>query len=271
MDSEEEVDVGGGEENQKTPKARKSKTKTSPKDQTTPIAKKPRKEKNALPKLPKIKARRGRKPKDTEEVYDADQVAKDTKILADNPLFSELPLFISNCFVAYNSMSDAIMNPSSALQSSAEDFLESFQQSPEAALAELINLVLRACGCNDSVDPDQVVDFDGIVSTLDDFTEVLKQVCHCFTYSTEAPNYETTGKLPCLPSHLEIAILQTVQKIIIRVDRASYCFCFCTRSALFVSAHGNPSTMGCVYVFIPDTKFQTHSDCSCSGGRECVV
>ena len=76
--------------------------------------------------------------------------------------------------------SDAIMNPASALQSSAEDFLESLQQSPEAALAELINLVLRSCGCNDSVDADQAVDFDGIVSTLDDFTEVLKQVCWHF-------------------------------------------------------------------------------------------
>jgi cohesin complex subunit SA-1/2 len=87
------------------------------------------------------------------------------------------------------------MNPSSALQSSAEDFLESFQQSPEAALAELINLVLRACGYN-SVDPDQAVDLDGIVSTLDDFTEVLKQVCHCFTLLKWAPAYETTGTLP---------------------------------------------------------------------------
>ena len=68
------------------------------------------------------------------------------------------------------------MNPASALQSSAEDFLDSLQQSPGPALAELINLVLRACGCNDSVNADEAVDFDGIVSTLDDFTESLKQV-----------------------------------------------------------------------------------------------
>lgn len=68
------------------------------------------------------------------------------------------------------------MNTSSPLQDSAEDFLTSLQQSPGAALAELINLILRSCGCNDSVDADQAVDFDGIVSTLDDFTEVLKQV-----------------------------------------------------------------------------------------------
>ena len=68
------------------------------------------------------------------------------------------------------------MNPASPLQSSAEDFLESLQQSPGSALSELINLVLRACGCSDSVNADEAVDFDGIVSTLDDFTESLKQV-----------------------------------------------------------------------------------------------
>ena len=71
------------------------------------------------------------------------------------------------------------MNPAAPLQSSAEDFLESLQQSPGSALAELINLVLRACGCSDSVNADEAADFDGIVSTLDDFTESLKQVCIC--------------------------------------------------------------------------------------------
>jgi len=81
-------------------------------------------------------------------------------------------------FLILNGILDAIMNVASPLQSSAEDFLESLQQSPGAALAELINLILRSCGCNDSVDSDQAVDFDGIVSTLDDFTESLKQV-HC--------------------------------------------------------------------------------------------
>jgi hypothetical protein len=75
------------------------------------------------------------------------------------------------------------MNVASPLQSSAEDYLESLQQSPGAALAELINLVLRSCGCNDSVDADQAVDFDGIVSTLDDFTESLKQARCWYLFS----------------------------------------------------------------------------------------
>lgn len=68
------------------------------------------------------------------------------------------------------------MNPSAALQSTAEDFLDSLAQSPGVAQAELINCILRACGCNDSVDADEVLDYDGVVDSLDNFTEGLKQV-----------------------------------------------------------------------------------------------
>lgn len=68
------------------------------------------------------------------------------------------------------------MNPAAPLQSTAEDFLESLQQSPGTAQAELINLILRSCGCNDSVDADEVIDYDGVVDALDTFTEGLKQV-----------------------------------------------------------------------------------------------
>lgn len=68
------------------------------------------------------------------------------------------------------------MNPAAALQSTVEDFLDSFQQSPQVALADLINCILRTCGSNDSVDSDRAVDYDGIVDALDDFTEALKEV-----------------------------------------------------------------------------------------------
>jgi cohesin complex subunit SA-1/2 len=91
------------------------------------------------------------------------------------------------------------MNPAAPLQSSAEDFLESLQHSPGAALAELINLVLRACGCSDSVNADEAADFDGIVSTLDDFTESLKQVRIC----SPAPNFE---ELIIIPSSRKILL-----------------------------------------------------------------
>jgi cohesin complex subunit SA-1/2 len=68
------------------------------------------------------------------------------------------------------------MNPAAALQSTTEDFLESLEHTPGAAQAELINLILRSCGCNDSVNADEVVDYDGVVDALDTFTEGLKQV-----------------------------------------------------------------------------------------------
>ena len=73
------------------------------------------------------------------------------------------------------------MNPSAALQSTAEDFLEFLEQSPGTALAELVNLILRACGCNDSVNADEAVDYDGVVDALDNFTEGLKQACLIFS------------------------------------------------------------------------------------------
>ena len=69
------------------------------------------------------------------------------------------------------------MNPSAALQSTAEDFLESLDKTPGPTQAELINCVLRACGCNDTVNEDEAVDYDGIVDALDNFTEALKQAC----------------------------------------------------------------------------------------------
>jgi len=76
---------------------RKGKAKASPKVKpaAATAAKKPRTEKAtaAAPKPPKGTARRGRKHKDMTAdgvVYDAEQVARDTKVAGDNPLFSAL-------------------------------------------------------------------------------------------------------------------------------------------------------------------------------------
>ena len=85
----------------------------------------------------------------------------------------------STCFT------DTLLNPSAALQSTAEDFLHSLSQSAGPAQAELINCILRACGCNDSIDADQVIDYDGVVDSLDNFTEGLKQV----TYPSTLPRH----------------------------------------------------------------------------------
>ncbi|KAJ6481707.1 hypothetical protein C8R45DRAFT_1150698 [Mycena sanguinolenta] len=117
------------------------------------------------------KLRKTRKPKDGDDAFDPQQAAKESKINADNPLFN------------------AILNPAAALQSTAEDFLESLDQSPGLALAELINLVLRACGCNETLNADQVVDYDGVLDALDEFTEGLKK-----EQATAA--YPLTSKLP---------------------------------------------------------------------------
>ncbi|KAI9463987.1 hypothetical protein BJY52DRAFT_1115027 [Lactarius psammicola] len=80
------------------------------------------------------------------------------------------------------------MNPSAALQLTVEDFLESLKETPGAAQAELVNCILRACGCNDSVNQDEAVDYDGVVDALDNFTEALKQ--------DDSPLYPLTSKLP---------------------------------------------------------------------------
>lgn len=95
-ESDEENDGEDEEEGFEAPKAksasaRKPRRKASPKPKATSSTKKPRAEKTAEPKPHKVPARRGRKPKEGENPYDAEQVAKDTKISADNPLFSEFP------------------------------------------------------------------------------------------------------------------------------------------------------------------------------------
>ncbi|KAG5219836.1 Cohesin [Salix suchowensis] len=70
----------------------------------------------------------------------------------------------------------------------AEDLLQTLTETPGAAQAELVNLILRACGCNDSVDADEALDYDGVVDALDNFTELLKQ--------DNSPVYPLTSKLP---------------------------------------------------------------------------
>lgn len=70
------------------------------------------------------------------------------------------------------------------MQSTAEEFLESLSQTPESSLAELINCILRACGCNDSLNADEVVDYDGVVDALDNFTESLKKVRYEYSSAT---------------------------------------------------------------------------------------
>jgi cohesin complex subunit SA-1/2 len=88
-------DADQDEEEYQSPKAkattagRKGKVKSSQKKKTGPPAKKPRTEKATTSKTLKTSTRKGRKSKEGEDIYDPEQVAKDTKISADNTLFSE--------------------------------------------------------------------------------------------------------------------------------------------------------------------------------------
>ncbi|KDN47581.1 hypothetical protein RSAG8_03371, partial [Rhizoctonia solani AG-8 WAC10335] len=74
-----------------------------------------------------------------------------------------------------NALFNALLNPSAALQSIVDDYFESYNQTPSAALADLANCILRACGCNASLDSDEVLDSDNVVDKLDDLIEAVKK------------------------------------------------------------------------------------------------
>jgi hypothetical protein len=110
------------------------------------------------------------------------------------------------------------LNPSAALQSTVEDFLDSLSQTPGPAQAELINCILRACGCNDSVDADEVMDYDGVVDTLDNFTESLKQARFIWLFVLEIDlNWRDTGKFTHLSLDVQTPSLQTISQVSFRV------------------------------------------------------
>lgn len=93
------------------------------------------------------------------------------------------------------------MNPSAALQGTAEDFLESLEQNAGTAQAELINLILRSCGCNDSVNADEALDYDGVVEALDNFTEGLKKVCSLCLHLAASRHSCFYPRMIPLPTH----------------------------------------------------------------------
>lgn len=90
--------------------------------------------------------------------FDPVAFTKSTNISSDNPLFN------------------ALLNPNAAIQGVIEDFLESLNQDENRALAELVNMIFRCCACNETIDGDTAVDYDGVVDRLDDMTEELKKV-----------------------------------------------------------------------------------------------
>ncbi|GAA6050117.1 hypothetical protein JCM3770_001381 [Rhodotorula araucariae] len=85
------------------------------------------------------------------------QAGKDFKVEGDNGLFN------------------AVKNPNTALQTTAEDWIESYREESGPAMAELVNFVLRCCGCNAIVDEHQSEDENGIVENLKDIVDEFKQ------------------------------------------------------------------------------------------------
>ncbi|KAF8624731.1 hypothetical protein AX17_007062 [Amanita inopinata Kibby_2008] len=173
-DSVDEGD-GAGEEYQSSKAAanKKGKGKATPKSKAAaPPTKKSRTAKVSHgPKPQKSGAtRKSKKVKEGVTAPNAEQILVDANISNDNPLFN------------------ALVNSAMPLQSTAEDFIESLRQDSAIAQAELVNLILRSCGSNDTVDGDSALDYDGVVDALDNFTEVLKQ--------ENSPVYPLTSKLP---------------------------------------------------------------------------
>ncbi|SCV69509.1 BQ2448_2529 [Microbotryum intermedium] len=73
-----------------------------------------------------------------------------------------------------NSIFNAVRDPNSALETTVEDWFEQYSEEPGPAMAELVNFLLRSCGCNSSVDEHQAVDEDGVVETLSDIQDEFK-------------------------------------------------------------------------------------------------
>lgn len=141
------------------------------------------------------------------------------------------------------------MNPAAALQSAIEDFLEFLEQSPGPAQAELINLFLRSCGCNDTVSADDAVDYDGVVDNLDNITEALKQV-RAVCIVSQCFNSSRVGQFADLPPNIQTASIQEVQEVSFGIHRAPHYICRRPRSVVFIGPYGNASNLGCGHVVL---------------------
>ncbi|CAE6429916.1 unnamed protein product [Rhizoctonia solani] len=148
-DAEEESESESEEEGEEYKAPRASQAKAAPKPRGRPKAAtdstKPARKKAATTKPRATKARG--------KADGVGLVTGDLPINKDNALFN------------------ALLNPSAALQSIVDDYFESYSQTPSAGLADLANCILRACGCNASLDSDEVLDSDNVVDKLDDLIE----------------------------------------------------------------------------------------------------
>jgi cohesin complex subunit SA-1/2 len=72
-------------------------------------------------------------------------------------------------------LTDCVKDTETDLQTTAQEWVEEYQENDGKALAELINFVFRSSGCNATIDDVQVLDHDSIADTLDAIQESLKK------------------------------------------------------------------------------------------------
>ncbi|WAQ86538.1 hypothetical protein PtA15_7A264 [Puccinia triticina] len=82
-----------------------------------------------------------------------------------------------------NDLFNTIRMGASAIQPTLEDWIEVYQGSGEddedakgQAISQLINFILRCCGCNCSIDKHKALDIDAVTETLDTIQENFKKV-----------------------------------------------------------------------------------------------
>ncbi|CAO1630591.1 unnamed protein product [Sympodiomycopsis kandeliae] len=70
---------------------------------------------------------------------------------------------------------NAVKNPESALQTTVEEWVVAYQETPGPALTDLINFIIRCCACNGTVDETLVRDLDNVVDSAQEIQEEAKK------------------------------------------------------------------------------------------------
>ncbi|GAA5954369.1 hypothetical protein JCM3765_004438 [Sporobolomyces pararoseus] len=90
-----------------------------------------------------------------------------------------------------NELFNSVKSPNTALQTCVDDWIDSYKEDSGPAMAEMVNFVLRCCGCNASVDEHQAEDENGIVENLKDIVDEFKQGSdHAYPLISKSKGYK---------------------------------------------------------------------------------
>ncbi|GAA5939798.1 hypothetical protein JCM10213_007796 [Rhodosporidiobolus nylandii] len=169
---DDDFSASGGEDDEEF-KAPKGKKKTPAKRGRPAAAGKGGAKKTRTPRARKAAAEDGADEDGEEGAKGKKASGKDFKIEDDIGLFN------------------AVKSPNTALQQTAEDWIEQYQEDSGPAMAELVNFVLRCCGCNATVDEHQAEDENGIVENLKDIVDEFKQETdHAYPLVSKTKSYK---------------------------------------------------------------------------------